>query len=165
MPPSSPRRDTARVILASPDNQVLLFRHFLPAPWSREGWLTPGGAIDPGETPAQAAARELAEETGHRFPSTGTGHAVAVDSGQWQAADGTTVTTTNWYFFVRAATRHIDMSGQDDSERRDLLDHRWWAAADLHVTRDLIFPIGLAGLLQRLLAGDLPQEPVHLPWT
>jgi hypothetical protein len=77
----------------------------------------------------------------------------------------TVVTTTNWYFFARAATRHIDLSGQDDSERRDLLDHRWWAAADLHVTRDLVFPVGLAGLLQRLLAGDLPREPVHLPWT
>jgi 8-oxo-dGTP pyrophosphatase MutT (NUDIX family) len=119
MPPSSRRRDTARVILASPDDQVLLFRHFLPAPWSREGWLTPGGAIDPGETPAQAAARELAEETGHQFLATGTRRPVAVDSGQWQAADGTTVTTT----------------------------------------------VGRAGLLQRLLAGDPPHQPLRLPWT
>jgi hypothetical protein len=90
---------------------------------------------------------------------------VAVDSGQWQASDGTTVTTTNWYFFTRAATRHIDLSGQDDSERRDLLDYRWWSAADLRVTRDLVFPVGLADLLQRLIAGDPPQHPVQLPWT
>ena len=27
-------------------------------------WLVPGGAIDPGETPAQAAVREVREETG-----------------------------------------------------------------------------------------------------
>jgi 8-oxo-dGTP pyrophosphatase MutT (NUDIX family) len=162
---ASPRRDTARVILVGPDDRVLLFRHLLPAPWKREGWLTPGGAIDPGETPAQAASRELAEETGHRFPAAATGTPVAVDSGQWQASDGTTVTTTNWYFFTRAATRHIDLSGQDDSERRDLLDYRWWSAADLRVTRDLVFPVGLADLLQRLIAGDPPQHPVQLPWT
>jgi 8-oxo-dGTP pyrophosphatase MutT (NUDIX family) len=162
---SLPRRDTARVVLAGPDDRVLLFKHFLPAPWAREGWLTPGGAIDPGETPPQAASRELAEETGRRFPAAGIGAAVAVDSGQWQAEDGTVVATTNWYFFARVATRHIDLSGQDDSERRDLLDHRWWSAADLRTTHDLVFPVGLADLLQRLIAGDLPLHPVQLPWT
>ncbi len=162
---SSPRRDTARVVLVGPDDRVLLFRHFLPAPWGLEGWLTPGGAIDPGETPAQAASRELAEETGHRLPAVATETAVAVDSGQWQASDGTMVSTTNWYFFARAATLYVDLSGQGDSERRDLLDHRWWSAADLRVTRDLVFPVGLADLLQRLIAGDLPQRPVQLPWT
>jgi len=30
--PSLARRDTARVILASPGDRVLLFRHFLPVP-------------------------------------------------------------------------------------------------------------------------------------
>jgi 8-oxo-dGTP pyrophosphatase MutT (NUDIX family) len=162
---SPPRRDTARVVLAGPDDRVLLFRHFLPAPWKREGWLTPGGAIDPGETPGQAASRELAEETGHQLPAAATGTPVAVDSGQWQASDGTMIATTNWYFFARAATLHIDLSGQDDGERRDLLDHRWWSAADLRATHDLVFPVGLADLLQRLITGDLPQHPVQLPWT
>lgn len=165
MPPSQPRRDTARVILASPDDHVLLFRHLLPAPWGREGWLMPGGAIEPGETPAQAAARELAEETGHLAPATGTGPAVAVDSGQWQDASGTMIATTNWYFFVRAADRHIDLSGQDHRERRDLLGHRWWTVTELRATRDLVFPVGLADLLRRLLAGHRPHDPVRLPWT
>jgi hypothetical protein len=90
---------------------------------------------------------------------------VAVDSGQWQASDGTMIATTNWYFFARAATLHIDLSGQDDGERRDLLDHRWWSAADLRATHDLVFPVGLADLLQRWITGDLPQHPVQLPWT
>jgi 8-oxo-dGTP pyrophosphatase MutT (NUDIX family) len=162
---SSPRRDTARVILVGPDDHVLLFRHLLPAPWAREGWLTPGGAIDPGETAAQAASRELAEETGHRLPAAAMGTAVAVDSGLWQGQDGAEVATMNWYFFARMATRHIDLSGQDDSERRDLLDCRWWSVDGLRVTRDLVFPVGLAGLLERLTAGDLPLQPVQLPWT
>jgi 8-oxo-dGTP pyrophosphatase MutT (NUDIX family) len=60
----------------------------LPTPWAREGWLTPGGAIDPGETPAQAAVREVAEETGHRITLDQIGRAVATDSGRCQAADG-----------------------------------------------------------------------------
>ena len=37
---------------------VLLVRH------RRRGWVPPGGKVDFGETPIEAAARELLEETG-----------------------------------------------------------------------------------------------------
>jgi 8-oxo-dGTP diphosphatase len=39
-------------------SQVLLVRH----PW--RGWVPPGGQVEPGETPREAARRELCEETG-----------------------------------------------------------------------------------------------------
>ncbi|MGI8333210.1 NUDIX hydrolase [Actinomadura scrupuli] len=158
------RRDTARVILAGPDGRVLLFRHHLPEPWAREGWLTPGGGIDPGETPAQAAVRELHEETRHSVPPAEAGSPVAVDSGPWWS-DGTEFRTTNWYFFARAATSRVDLSGLAGAERDELLAHRWWTAGELRTTDELVFPVGLAALLTRLLAGDRPREPVRLPWT
>jgi 8-oxo-dGTP pyrophosphatase MutT (NUDIX family) len=165
MPPPGSRRDTARVILAGPDDRVLLFRYLLPAPWAREGWLTPGGAIDPGETPAQAAARELAEETGCLLPAASIGLAVAVSSGRWYDATGTTITAASWYFFARAGSSRISLSGQGNSERRSLLRQRWWNANELCETSDLVLPVGLAGLVPRLLGGERPQGPVHLPWT
>jgi 8-oxo-dGTP pyrophosphatase MutT (NUDIX family) len=53
----------AGTIVSDPDRGVLLlWRHrFITDTW---GWEIPAGRIDPGETPAQAAAREALEETG-----------------------------------------------------------------------------------------------------
>src|SRR6266567_9463579 len=69
-----------------------------------------------------------------------------------------------WYFFAHATTLRIDLSGQNEYERRELLDYRWWTAGELEATSDLVFPVGLAGLVPRLLAGDRPAEPIRLPW-
>ncbi|WCK53782.1 NUDIX domain-containing protein [Aneurinibacillus sp. Ricciae_BoGa-3] len=56
-------RDDAKHVLVfvSPRNnkqQMVLTRH------KRRGWELPGGKVEPGETPAAAACRELFEETG-----------------------------------------------------------------------------------------------------
>jgi 8-oxo-dGTP pyrophosphatase MutT (NUDIX family) len=43
---------------------LLIWRHrFIPDTW---GWEIPGGRVEPGEDPAEAAAREVLEETGWR---------------------------------------------------------------------------------------------------
>jgi 8-oxo-dGTP pyrophosphatase MutT (NUDIX family) len=43
---------------------LMLWRHrFITGTW---GWEIPTGIVDPGETPAQTAAREVEEETGWR---------------------------------------------------------------------------------------------------
>jgi 8-oxo-dGDP phosphatase len=55
----------ALLALVDDDNRVLLaWRHrFVPDTW---GWEIPGGLIDEGEKPVDAARRELEEETGYR---------------------------------------------------------------------------------------------------
>jgi 8-oxo-dGTP pyrophosphatase MutT (NUDIX family) len=56
---------TAIIVLLDDQDQVLmLWRHrFVPDRW---GWELPGGLVDADEEPADAAARELEEETGYR---------------------------------------------------------------------------------------------------
>jgi 8-oxo-dGTP pyrophosphatase MutT (NUDIX family) len=52
------------VLVDGQQRALLIWRHrFITGRW---GWEIPMGMIDPGETPAQAAAREVEEETGWR---------------------------------------------------------------------------------------------------
>jgi len=53
------------VVPLLPDAQVVLVRQFRYAV-GRWMWEIPAGIIDPGESPLQAATRELREETGYR---------------------------------------------------------------------------------------------------
>lgn len=45
------------------DNMILMVRHVEP---TRAYWTLPGGGLEAGETPAEAAVREVYEETGLR---------------------------------------------------------------------------------------------------
>jgi 8-oxo-dGTP pyrophosphatase MutT (NUDIX family) len=57
-----PREAAATVVHDPERGLLLLWRHrFITDTW---GWEIPGGQIDEGETPAEAAARETLEETG-----------------------------------------------------------------------------------------------------
>jgi 8-oxo-dGTP pyrophosphatase MutT (NUDIX family) len=57
--------DASGTVVHDPDRGVLLlWRHrFVTDTW---GWEVPAGRIDPGESPEDAAAREVLEETGWR---------------------------------------------------------------------------------------------------
>ena len=56
-------RTAAGVLFFDADNRILLVQ-----PSYKPGWDLPGGYIQPGETPTQAAAREVHEELGIKPP-------------------------------------------------------------------------------------------------
>lgn len=57
-------RPAVGTVVTGPDGVLLLHRHrFITGTW---GWEVPAGGVDPGEDLADAAAREVLEETGWR---------------------------------------------------------------------------------------------------
>jgi 8-oxo-dGTP pyrophosphatase MutT (NUDIX family) len=58
------RYEVALVLLVDPSGAVLMQHRDEHAPVSPNQWSLPGGHIEPGEQPEQAARRELLEETG-----------------------------------------------------------------------------------------------------
>jgi ADP-ribose pyrophosphatase len=57
--------DWVNVVPVTTSGQVVLVRQFRFGTWANSLEI-PGGMLDPGEGPAEAAARELEEETGYR---------------------------------------------------------------------------------------------------
>ncbi|MBB6548679.1 NUDIX hydrolase [Nonomuraea rubra] len=159
------QRPTARVILADPDDRVLLLRFVPPEPWPKEpAWFLPGGGIEPGETVAQAAVREALEETGHVLDPAELGDPVATNEGAW-SNEGRHFYSVHTYFFARVAAATMVPAALEDYEREVWkLGNRWWGAGELAATRERVFPPGLAGLLPGLLAGSRPGTPVRLGW-
>ena len=62
-----PGRRAARVVVVDRRRRVLLYGYRNPTTGT-EFWATPGGGIEPGESPEQAARREFKEETDHDAP-------------------------------------------------------------------------------------------------
>jgi 8-oxo-dGTP pyrophosphatase MutT (NUDIX family) len=155
-------RPTARLLVADPEGRVLLFSG------GQEGedrwWFTPGGGVHRGETVQAAAVRELFEETGITVTEAGLGPVVAISSGLWFAAEsGKLYLGAYSFFFLRVPHTELNTDGQEDLERSVITGHRWWSVPELRATTERILPMELAGLMQRLLGGDIPARPIRLP--
>jgi 8-oxo-dGTP pyrophosphatase MutT (NUDIX family) len=150
-------RRSARVLLLDAADRLLLFR------MTDDIWFTPGGGVERSESPREAAARELWEETGLRAAPHDLGPRVAWTGGHadlgWARGRFEDV-----FYLHRVDGHEVDTSHMESLERGNTAAHRWWPVTELATTEETVFPFGLAGLLHELLAGRIPSEPVRLPW-
>ena len=141
-------RQAARVILVDEHDRVLLVHGRDPArPDLPSWWILPGGGLDQGESHADAARRELLEETGIRLTNLGPEvlhrevtfefHGVVIDQDEV-------------LFLARTESGSLvlDTSGWNAVEQRALTELRWWTTAELAATDQVVYPEELLDLLR-----------------
>ncbi|PPK95959.1 ADP-ribose pyrophosphatase YjhB (NUDIX family) [Kineococcus xinjiangensis] len=146
-------RSAARVVVLDGASRVLLVRGGDPAVPGSRWWFTPGGGIAAGESPAEAAARELAEETGIAVaPAALTGPVLRrAPVFEWL---GRSCRQEELFYLARLPSPpRLSRAGWTALERATLDDVRWWAAGELAVTADDVYPPSLAEHVERLGRG------------
>ncbi|GAA2562129.1 NUDIX hydrolase [Mycolicibacterium diernhoferi] len=161
------RRVSARIALLDEQGRILLFCGSDPAV-AGDGsaprwWFTVGGAAQPGESLAQTAVRELAEETGLGVT------AEEMIGPVWRREavidfNGSVMRSEEFFFVHRTRAFEPLTTGHSALERSYIHGHRWCDATmvrELVATGEPVYPVQLAELLAEAnrLADGSGREP------
>jgi 8-oxo-dGTP pyrophosphatase MutT (NUDIX family) len=145
-------RNAVRCVVRDGEGHVLLLR-------GAEAWELPGGGIEPGENVAEAAVRELAEETGLRCDPSQVGDQTWTRQASFRAAD---VHRLQHETIVRIdldtasppvhpAGRHARTDGTEG--------YRWWPVDEIVTGTARFYPGRLSDYLTVFLNGHEISEP------
>jgi 8-oxo-dGTP pyrophosphatase MutT (NUDIX family) len=143
----SRHRPAARVLCLDPAGRVLLLR------WRDPGeravfWEPPGGGLEPGESPIEAARRELHEETGLPGSAVLDRRIVVERDFRW---NGQHFQGPETFFLGRVAAADVPgAQGLTSDEDGALLGYRWFTREDLASCREPLQPPELAAILDQL---------------
>ena len=133
------------VFVRRQDEYLILHR----SPRQGAYWHCVAGGVEEGETYAQAAVRELREETGLSAGPGDLGDPVWHEVAEF-SYDGTRYRQEQDFFLLRVGSPAISADGRDDEEAAVIDGHRWWTLRELEATAESYYPPELPRLLRAL---------------
>lgn len=116
-----------------PDGRVLLLHGWDPARPAVPYWFTIGGGVEPGESVAQAASRELREEVGIFVAAETLGEPVAESTIEFEWG-GCRIVQQQTFFVVAVNAVEVTFAHQEELELETISHHGWWDPDELEAT-------------------------------
>ncbi|HMN29744.1 MAG TPA: NUDIX domain-containing protein [Caldilineaceae bacterium] len=158
-------RPAVRLLLINPQQQLFLYKVDDTVPLHDQRpdlivyWNTPGGGVEAGESFAEAALRELWEETGIRPAVLGP---CVWEFERILHFPDRSVRQQERFYLTPVTNSQVTLANLLPHEIETHRGYRWWSVAEIAQSSELFMPPNLADLLQPILRGELPPAPIRL---
>jgi len=154
-------RKSSRAIVLNRQDQIFLFRYSFDFFAEKESvWITPGGALEEGESFEEALKREVCEELGIEL--TGQAPFVFYRNPLYELMSGETVRSEERFYFVYCDDESFSYDGWSESETKRMTAGKWWSAEEIRQSEEKFFSADVVGILERLARGEIPEEPEEI---
>lgn len=156
-------RNSVKIILLNSKNELLLLSTDDKSIKNKDGnyngkfWQLVGGKIEEGETPIEAAKRELFEETGLNESDVIFGDIV------WKGEldlnmKGSMTHINQCFIYAKTKKESVTLKNLTNEEKPVIKSLEWLSLEQIKNSNDIIYPVVLPEYLPDIINGNFPKE-------